>query len=70
MKKIIVLFIGVLFTLTSCQSFNHWLFNASDYHPLRDNNTEIQSDTTNVNTDDNLWDNFDFERWTEEDFEY
>jgi len=67
MKKIIVLLIGVLVTLTSCQSFNHWLFDASDYHPLRDNHTEIQSDTTNINLDDMQWDNFDFDGWMEED---
>lgn len=69
MKKIIFLLTGLLLTLVSCQSLDHWFFNASDYHPLRDNNTDIQSDTTNVNMEDNQWDNFDFDTWTEEDFE-
>lgn len=49
------------FVLSGCETLDHWLFNASDYHLI-----ESKSDE-----DDNTiyWDDFDYDIW-EEDLEY
>lgn len=61
MKKVFFLLITMPFVLSGCETLDHWLFNASDYHLI-----ESKSDE-----DDNTiyWDDFDYDIW-EEDLEY
>ena len=62
MKKIVLLLVVVLlFLVSGCETMEHWLFNASDYHLI-----ESKSDM-----DDNTiyWDDFDYDIW-DMDLEY
>lgn len=61
MNKIIFLLICFMFAVSGCETLDHWLFNASDYHIM-----ESKSDS-----EDNTiyWDDFDYDIW-DEDLEY
>ena len=50
-----------MFAVSGCETMDHWLFNASDYHIM-----ESKSDS-----EDNTiyWDDFDYDIW-DEDLEY
>lgn len=62
MKKILLLLVGVLlFLVSGCETMEHWLFNASDYHLIE---TKSEEDDSTI-----CWDDFDYDFW-EEDLEY
>ena len=62
MKKIVLFVIGALMLLVSgCETMDHWLFNASDYH-LIESKSEMDDNTI-------YWDDFDYEFWYD-DLEY
>jgi hypothetical protein len=62
MKKILLSLVGVLLFLASgCETMEHWLFNASDYHLIE---TKSEEDDNTI-----YWDDFDYDFW-EEDLEY
>lgn len=62
MKKILLLLVGVLlFLVSGCETMEHWLFNASDYHLIETKSEEGDSTI--------YWDDFDYDFW-EEDLEY
>lgn len=62
MKKILLLLVGVLlFLVSGCETMEHWLFNASDYHLIE---TKLEEDDSTI-----YWDDFDYDFW-EEDLEY
>lgn len=62
MKKILLSLVGVLlFLVSGCETMEHWLFNASDYHLIE---TKSEEDDSTI-----YWDDFDYDFW-EEDLEY
>ena len=62
MKKIVLFVIGALMLLVpGCETMDHWLFNASDYH-LIESKSEMDDNTI-------YWDDFDYEFWYD-DLEY
>lgn len=62
MKKILLSLVGVLlFLVSGCETMEHWLFNASDYHLIE---TKSEEDDNTI-----YWDDFDYDFW-EEDLEY
>ena len=57
MKKVLFLIITLSLFLTSCESMEHWLFNASDYHLIESKNI----DEDDLDWDDIYWDDTDFD---------
>lgn len=60
MKKIVFLLISLIFLATSCETFDHWLFNASDYHIVKSNND------VDVYDMELYWDDLDADIWYDE----
>lgn len=65
MKKIFVILAALLFLTTSCESLEHWLFNASDYHLVKH---KADTDET-LDEQDLYWDGADYDIWYDE-YEY
>lgn len=61
MRKIVLLLVIVVLLVSSCETMEHWLFNASDYHLIE---TKSEEDDNTI-----YWDDFDYDFW-EEDLEY
>lgn len=62
MKKILFLILTLSLFLTSCETMEHWLFNASDYH-LIESKTEAEED---VDEETIFWDDVDYDLWFDE----
>lgn len=65
MKKIIVILIALLFLTTSCESLEHWLFDASDYH-LIERKSDVEDE---FGEQDQYWYDVDYDIWYDE-YEY
>ena len=64
MKKIVFILISLIFLATSCETFDHWLFNASDYSIIKSH------DNNSTDYDMELyWDDLDYDIWYD-DLEY
>ncbi|MCQ2284573.1 MAG: hypothetical protein MJZ57_06710 [Bacteroidales bacterium] len=62
MKKVLFLLLILALTCSSCETFEQWLFNASDYHLIESkNNNEEDFDWEDI-----YWDDADYEIWYDE----
>jgi len=65
MKKLVVLFIALLFCCSSCQTLQNWLFDASDYSVFDNKKTEEEQVQEQADQDI-FWDDADFDIWYDE----